>query len=115
MIKQWDERTVLRLLDDDWKSAEIKDSDRFTEILGELRKLPEHSDVITAYGSGAEVLDSYGVLGEFAEAIYAEDILDESDLANVYYQLFSIDFQNSYEGIDTFYDNFYEGNGGLGR
>ena len=51
-------------------------------------------------------------MGDFAEAIWGDEYLKslQDDIVNVYYQLFSIDFQRCYEGIATFYENFYKDN-----
>lgn len=94
-----------------FRLSRIKNIKRFEEILAELRKLPETSNIITAYGGGPEEIDSFYVIGEFVEAILDEELKNlEDDVVNAYYQLFSIDYQHSYEGIDTFYENLYEDN-----
>ena len=94
-----------------FRLSRIKNIKRFEEILAELRKLPETSNIITAYGSGPEEIDNFYVIGEFVEAIWDEELKNlEDDVVNAYYQLFSIDYQHSYEGIDTFYENLYEDN-----
>ena len=77
---------------------------RYRDIMKDLRKLPETSKDINAYCG-----DEYDVLLSFYEAIY-EDELYEDDIANAFIQLYSIDFQSKHEGIDTFYENFYEDN-----
>ncbi len=76
--------------------------DVFKNILEELRKLPEQCDFITAYGCGNEhpEYEDIDPFGEFADAIWNEDLKDLKDnLVNSFIQLYSMDFQNSYEGL----------------
>lgn len=87
--------------------------EEFKRILADLRMLPENADYITAYGNGNNhpELDGLYPLGEFAEAIYDEELDNlKIDIVNAFHQLYSMDFQNSYEGISTFYENFYNSN-----
>lgn len=81
---------------------------RFRNIMDDLRKLPDTSDEITAYGCYGGLVDM-DVLGDFAEAIWTDEELEtlSDDLVNAYSQLFSIDFESKHEGIETFYENFY--------
>ena len=48
----------------------------------------------------------------FVEAVLEEELFQnlEEDITNAYYQLYSMDFQRYHEGIETFYENFYEAN-----
>lgn len=92
------------------KKNSILHIDVFQNIMKDLRKLPETSDYITAYGCGSDPdrFEEVDVLGDFAEAIWDEDLKNlEDEIVNAFYQLYSMDFQNSHEGIDTFYENFY--------
>ena len=94
----------------------ITDKDRFVALMAELRKMPETSDKITAYGAGpnpSEVEDGVvDLLGEFVEAILEEEDLKDlhQEVVNAYYQLYSLDFIRCHEGISTFYENFYKNN-----
>ena len=95
-------------------SRSISNKEEFAAIMECLRKMPERSDHITAYGAGPDPEEDEDIdaLGDFAEAILEDEYLKslQDDIVNVYYQLFSIDFQRCYEGIATFYENFYKDN-----
>ena len=92
-------------------NGKIKNTKQFNDIMDDLRKLPEKTDQITAYGCGPDI-DDRDVLMSFVDAILEEEFLQnlEDDIVNAYYQLYSIDFQKYHEGIATFYENFYETN-----
>ncbi len=87
------------------------DASRFHDIMEDLRKLPENSDRITAYGCPEEY-EGIDALGDFFEAICEDENfkLLNDDFANSFFQLYSIDFQSKHEGICTFYENFYGSN-----
>lgn len=94
----------------------IKDKNRFVAIMADLRKMPEKSNKITAYGAGPDPYDfeeeAVDVLGEFADVIFEEEVFRDlhQEVVNAYYQLYSIDFMRCHEGISTFYENFYKNN-----
>jgi hypothetical protein len=90
----------------------VSNRDVFQGIMRELRSLPEESDRITAFGYHPDDYTDIDVLGDFAEAIWGEEELKSltDDVVNAFVQLHSIDFETKHEGIDTFYENFYEDN-----
>ena len=91
----------------------ISNKEEFIRIMERLRKWPESSDCITAYSDPILAgIEDDNVLGNFADAIYGDEYLKslQDDIVNAYHQLYSIDFLRSYEGIHTFYENFYEDN-----
>ena len=90
----------------------VSNRDVFQGIMRELRSLPEESDQITAYGYYPDAYTDIDVLGDFIEAIWEEEELKSltDDVVNAFVQLHSIDFETKHEGIDTFYENFYEYN-----
>jgi len=95
-------------------SRPISNKEEFIAIMERLRKMPERSERITAYGAGPDPEEDEDIdaLGDFAEAIWGDEYLKslQDDIVNAYYQLYSIDFQKCYEGIATFYENFYKDN-----
>lgn len=90
----------------------ISNKEEFISIMERLRKWPERSDHITAYFFDPDEIEDDNVLGNFADAIYGDEYLKslQDDIVNAYHQLYSIDFQRCCEGINTFYENFYEDN-----
>lgn len=89
----------------------IENVSELHRIMDELRRLPEESDKITAYGYQVDSTD-IDVLGDFANAVWLDDKskMLKDDLVNAFLQLHAIDFESKHEGIEVFYDNFYEYN-----
>lgn len=84
--------------------------EKYKEIYRRLRQLPEKTDMISAYGwdldyDGEVLSDFYELMSKFLR----EDNADE-ELAVSFIQLYSWDFQNSHEGLFTFYENSYSSN-----
>ena len=91
-------------------TVKIENADELKRIMEVLRSFPEEADYITAYGSGDDHPELYDVdvLGDFAEAVCGEEFENlKNDIVNSFYQLYSFDFQNSHEGVETFYENLY--------
>ena len=93
-------------------SKSISNKEEFIGVMDRLRKWPERSDHINAYAVVWDEIEDDNVLGNFEDAIYGDEYLKslQDDIVNAYHQLYSIDFQRCYEGINTFYENFYEDN-----
>ena len=94
-------------------SISISNKDEFAGVLERLRQWPKSSDCITAYSDPALAgIEDDNVLMDFEDAIYRDEYLKsmQDDIVNAFHQLYSIDFQRCYEGIEGFYDNFYEDN-----
>lgn len=70
-----------------------------------LKKWPERTDMITAYGCDDEIEDQE-VLFDFYNLLAGEkDIKD--DMINAFIQLYSLEYNFYYEGIYAFYNNSY--------
>ena len=84
--------------------------ERYKDIYLRLRQLPEKTDMISAYGwdldyDGEVLSDFYELMSEFLI-----DNKSNEELAVSFIQLYCWDFQNSHEGLFTFYENRYLSN-----
>lgn len=88
----------------------MTDMKAYEQLYSRFRQLPEKTDAISAYGydweyDGEVLSDFYELLCGFLQH---ED--EKEVLAISFIQLYSWDFQNSHEGLVTFYENLYEAN-----
>lgn len=80
----------------------------YEDIMTDLRRMPEESSKIKANIRNYDI-DGIDAFMAFFEAICEDDMLTnlKEDITNTFIQVYSLDFQNSYDGIDTFYDGLY--------
>ena len=83
----------------------MKNKTEYIEVLRRLRSWPEKTDMITAYGCDDEI-DDQEVLFDFYKLFASEKDINDN-MINAFIQLYSLDYNYYYEGIQTFYDNCY--------